>query len=161
MPQIIKVGNNFVTVGGDTMQISNLEPENIKSGMNVGGVVGTYEGDVPSLQYMGVESSDIVFADLQNTIIAHTLTISNVEHKPQFVGFFASSTNSTYADCFKFGFIDLDGTHTQFYNRNNNLINTQVSSYTYDVDAKTLTMTVTGDSSRGFNWKSFHSFWYI
>lgn len=42
--QAVIVNNKVVTVDGDAVSLQNLTPENIKNGVNIGGVVGTYQG---------------------------------------------------------------------------------------------------------------------
>ena len=62
MANLIKYGNNFIMSGGDVLKINNLEPGNIKSGVNVGGVVGTFEGagDVGITNFITGVTKDVI-----------------------------------------------------------------------------------------------------
>lgn len=80
---IIKYNNNAMGVNGSPLALTNLEPSNIKSGVNIGGVVGSYSGEaiIGSQYFMGNTTS---------------WTITNVPYNPKTIILYRRTFNSYY-----------------------------------------------------------------
>ena len=67
--QAIILNNKLVTIGDKAISLQNLQPENIKNGVNIGGVVGSYTGSNNAILEQIVVNADTM-----------TLTIDNIQN---------------------------------------------------------------------------------
>lgn len=130
--------------------IENLTPENIKNGVNIGGVVGTFVGDDSGVEVH--TNADITLSTIIN--YNDCMTIRNVMHAPKYISYSRNDTSGSYNKTV-FGlnypypidnstgyvtFKNLDG----IYNPPANI----TFSAVYDSAQHTLTITITNNTSQ-------------
>ena len=164
--QVIVYNGQIQANNGNALNLQNLQPENIKSGVTIGGVTGIVEG-ASNLVYFSASdgSANLEFDDKVTVYIAHKMIIKNCMNKPKFISIRNRWNNNSPAYAIKYAWFDVDNINsnsTQAINKNQEFIPWTDYSYSYDSINHTFTISITrDDNSFGFPYTYSHSVYYI
>lgn len=147
---ILQYNGSGIGTPGGAYAIENLTPENIKLGVSIGGVVGTFNGE--QFAPVRVSNEDISFDDqFYSPNYYGTMVIANVERQPKLITIITNGRNTTPAGVVASSVVSFD--------RSINIMTLASGGYssgltpfkkiTYDSVTKTLRIPVDHSSS---NW---------
>ena len=134
---ILNYNNQAIGTPSGVYGINNLTPENIKNGVNIGGVVGSFNGE-----------PDVITGEVPITGNVLTITIPNVEKQPTYV-MIAQKKYDNVAPFTHTYIYDGTDVFVTYRNWNSDTYAKNPASYTrtYDAVNKTLTITISSNYS--------------